>query len=251
MIAAMESIGGYSGWNAPSRRAYPFAWNVKIHRFPDTARQLAEHVDSPLTPAWDSAWEKHCDSGGFFERICEDMAGQVEDYSTWPGDDSGEFKFSFAGRSGGWLVLESAYGWQMSGLDLDALADQSTEWGIDRSDWTFAEVRKLYKALMVMESDFASDKIQAEFAWHCAQARQQWEAERRDKIAELQAEATADRSTARRLLLELRGLRRLPGLDAFRESCDTLRSAIRNALADARDTRREALALADGEESDA
>lgn len=244
MIAAMESIGGYSGWNAPSRRAYPFAWNVKIHRFPSSARELGDnpHSSAPFNPAWDSAWDKYCEeSDWLFGSICEDMASGLDGYSTYPGDDSGEFAFTFGGRSGGWLILDSAYGMTMAGLDFAELADPEA--------YTFAEVRKLYRAIMTMDSDFADSKVAAEFAYQCAFRRSQWEEERREELAQTVAEVTSDQVTARRLLGELRALKRLPNLAAFTASCDALRSAIRNAIGDARDGRRKALALATGEES--
>lgn len=249
MIKAMEDVGGYSTRHSGG---YPFAWNVKIHRYPSTARELAEHAEGePFNPAWDDAWEREMESDdSFFWSICENMARHYleGDYSTWPGDDSGEFAFSIAGRSGGWLILESAYGWNMRGFDLDSLRDVQTPYGIEESDWTFAEVRKLYKAIMVMEADFASDKIQREYAYQVAFRRTQWEEERRETIRQLDAEAASDKATALRLLSELRAMKRLPALAPFKESCAVLRKAIVTAIGDRRDSIRQIIALVDGVE---
>lgn len=250
MIAALESVGGRSDRHG----SYPFAWNVKIYRYPTSARELEEYNESgtPFLKAWDSAWEKECESDYFFSSITEGMARDVleDDYSTWPGDDAGQYKFGFAGRSAGWLVLESAFGWNMRGFDLESLADQYTQWGVERSEYTFAEVRKLYRAVMTMESDFESEKVQRQFARECAFRRSQWEEERRERLAETIAEAAADMATAKRLIGELRALRRLPGLAAFTASCDALRGAIANAIGDAREARKLAYALASGEADD-
>jgi hypothetical protein len=254
MIAALESIGGYSGWNAPSRRAYPFAWNVKIHRYPSSAKELESFrygEGEPFNAQWDSAWQRELESdteNSRFNSALEDMRSNLEDYSTYPGDDAGEFSFTFGGRSGGWLILESAYGWQMAGLELSSLADERTQWGVERSEWSFAEVRKLYKAIMTMEADFASAKVDSAYAHAMAFQRMQWEEERRERLAQTIAEVTSDQETAKRLLGELRSLKRLPGLAAYKGACKVLRAAITNAISDARIGRAFALALATGAE---
>lgn len=242
MIAAMESIGGYGGWNAPHRASYPFAWNVKLQYVPniETAATLNpfNYDGDQFNAAWDSDFESYMQSGDFDSMIIEAMRGAVEDYSTWPGDDSGQFQFDFAGRSGGWLVLTNAFGLDLRGLDFESLRDPE--------EWSFSEVRRLYRAVTVMDSDFSREAVRREMLHQVAFARTQWEESRTAEIAELEAEASGDEITARALIGELcEARRRLPV--AFPVICKTIRAAIRHALQDRRDSRRKATRLRDGD----
>ena len=120
------------------------------------------------------------------------------EYSTYPGDDAGQFSFGFEGRSGGWLILKSAYGQPMAGLDLESLSEAD-------SGWSFAAVRRLYKALICMDSDFAREKVKAEYFYNLGYRRARWESELRDKQASLRADIVANRATLRELCGALKG----------------------------------------------
>lgn len=199
MITAIQDIG-HRRYYRPN--AWPFCWNVKLDWSPDfTARELnpTEGANGPLDPALDDAWESYCEaSEGLFWGIAEDMARNFTDseYSTYPGDDAGAFEFGFEGRCGGWLVLRSAYGRNMADLDLDDLADTD--------EWSFPEIRALYRAVVCMERDFSRERVKAEYQFHCAYRRGEWEREKREREAELRASLVANCQKIRELNREIK-----------------------------------------------
>lgn len=204
MIQAMESIGGYY----ESGRRFAFSWNVKL---PYCNRDNEARTLNPFhpeggqfAPALDDSWEKEMQSDGFDWRIIEDMRGAVDFYSVWPGVDEGRFRFSFAGRQGGHLLLESAYGVDMSQLDFDDMRDVKTEWGIERSEWSFPEIRRLYRAIVQMDSDFSRDRVHDSMLHAIAFARYQWEEEQAESLESLLSEADAARDVAADILAAMR-----------------------------------------------
>lgn len=191
MLAAIRDMGRtYSERHA----RYPFSWNVKAPwPFPMTAAELKPYhydggsFDASLDAAWAAEWE----SGERFNWMVGDMRERADEYSSYPGDDGGSFKFGFAGRSGGHLVLESAYGFKLSGLTLAELVEDIMP------DWPLAEVRRLYRVLVCMTADFASDKVREEYAWAIAFQRYQWEEEKRDEKAASGAAFAAELEASR------------------------------------------------------
>lgn len=179
MIAAMESIGGYGGWNAPRRRSYAFAWNVKIDvggRDYQAETLNPFHYDGGAFDASaDSDFDSHLEeSDSAFWQIAEDMRRTIDESEWSDYDGRTDFGFKFAGRSGGWLVLTSAHGRSMDGIDFDEMRE-------DKDEWPFADVRALYRSLMVMDSDFSRKAVRAEWLHNLAFYRQQWEEERERK----------------------------------------------------------------------
>lgn len=210
MADAIESIGHYRAYDYGSYRAYghgsaryPFCWNVKLDGLwrSDAATLNAANSDAELRPEWDSAFESYCegDSGqGVFESVQESMWRQAENYSTWPGDDSGQWKLTLAGRSGGWLCLIDSPVGKLAGQSLDELVESIRLTGEDE-EWSFANVRTLYRGLVCMDSDFTRAKVNEETRYQLAHVRGEWEAERADKIRTLWADARDKRRDARAL----------------------------------------------------
>lgn len=178
--------------------AFLFSWNVKLHHgLPMTAAELAPHYDESgaFDPALDSAWEAECEGNSSrFEWLIEDMRRPYVDgeYCTYPGDDQGQFQFGFYGRQGGHLCLESAFGRDLRG-DIDDLAAELAS----REEWPFADLRRLYRALVCMDSDFGPDKVRKEAAYQWGFQRAQWEAEKRDERAAANAVYAAELEASR------------------------------------------------------
>ena len=160
---------------------YAFAWCVKTHGADFDGDTLRCHMPS-LNPAEDSAWVRMIekDNGNLFSMFCEDAARGISEgeWCSYPGDDQGDWDFSFAGRSGGWLVLEKWRGRDMR--DIDA-ADF-----LDRDLWPWADLVAFYRGIRCADSDFTEKKAAAEVEYMAAFYREQWEearAEERDAEA--------------------------------------------------------------------
>lgn len=199
MVDYLRNVGSrhYSGTR------YPFAFDVKIGHLifnqPLTAGALEPHNPEsvPFNAAWDSAFEKHAESDGFFYSVCEDMARQANDYCSYPGDDQGAFVFSFEGRSGGWLCLIRWQGVDLLNLDFDDLL-------ADKDFWPFERVRSLYRALVCLVHDTRPQALIAEYLAQVAYQRSQWESERLEHLADMAADIFDARAVARRLIGEYR-----------------------------------------------
>jgi hypothetical protein len=166
---------------------YAFAWEVKTHGANFDGAALRQHLPD-LDPRDDSAWDSFCESNGdLFWSWCEDAARnsgvQDDEWTSYPGADQGDWIFSFAGRSAGWIVLEKWRGQDVR--DVDA-ADF-----LDRDLWSWADLVAFYRGIRTADSDFTCAKAAREVEFFAADYRAQWEAERREA-----REAESDRVAA-------------------------------------------------------
>lgn len=131
---------------------YSFCWNVKAYEFDFDGPTLRAAglegyaLDSDFDSQWAEWLESFDDPHGMF---CED-AGRTfteNEWCSYPGDDQGDWVFSFAGRSGGWLVLTEWRGRDVRHVDSD-----------DLESWDFADLRAFYRGLICADSDITSDK---------------------------------------------------------------------------------------------
>ena len=151
-------------------RRYNFAWNVKTHsaRF-DGEHLRAEH-NAGLNPALDAEFQNVAESDPFlFWYWCEDAARWVSegDWCSYPGDDQGDWEFSFAGRSGGWIVLEKWRGRVMRNVEADDFTDSDL--------WPWADLVAFYRGIRCADSDFTPEKAAREVEWQAAHWREDWE----------------------------------------------------------------------------
>lgn len=165
---------GYHG------RTYRFCWNVKIYRADFGGDSLRQH-NADLDPAFDDRWNDHLENDGYlFTLFSNDAARQIneDEWCSYPGDDQGDWKFNFAGRSGGWIVLEKWRGRDMRNPDADDLAE------MDLDDLT-----AFYRGIRCADSDFTQAKAAAEVEYQAAFYREQLEAEwRAEKDTAIAAE---------------------------------------------------------------
>lgn len=206
MADAIEAIGHQRGYD---HRRFPFCFNVKLwDGWNDGAATLnkLEGAEWELRPEWDDAWESYAEehSEGLFERVRDSMYwSMVDSYSTYPGDDCGEWQFEFAGRQGGWLCLVSGPGFDFRNRHLDDIVSEVR--GSDPYErFTWDECKRLYRALVCMAHDFRRDAITAETRYQLAFIRSEWEQEREARIRELWGESCDARHESWRLLAELR-----------------------------------------------
>lgn len=151
-------------------QAFRFAWDVKTNWCDFTGPSLRKHFPD-LDPALDSDWDSYVEStdGNLFWQCCEDAGRQVSEgeWCSYPGDDQGDWEFAFAGRSGGWIVLEKWRGRDMRNPDTYDLAKMP-----------FADLKAFYRGIRAADSDFTPAKASSEVEYHAAAAREIWEAER-------------------------------------------------------------------------
>jgi len=170
--AYLAEHDSYGGWNHPMRRWSPLSWNVRI----GNVNWRRPKGDCDLDAAFDDDWESYVESNQeLFAWITEDMAREYTDseYTTYPGEDQGDWTFCFAGRSGGQMLLAK---W----LYVDFIRGDWSEssWAEWLDDQPADTIRTLYRAVRCMDQDFTSAKIDAEFEYRLNDRRGQWEAER-------------------------------------------------------------------------
>lgn len=178
MVQYLASHDSYGGWNHPNRGFSPLSWNVKLYNFKTDGKQ----GEFTATESLDDAWEQYTqDTPELFEWVVEDMRRQYSEgeYTTYPGNDQGDWEFCFAGRSGGHMLLES---WKGCGYSIDFLGDFSSE--ADWEQWLdglcFQDLKALYRAVRCMDADFTRDKINREVEYQVSFRREQWEAEQKE-----------------------------------------------------------------------
>lgn len=150
---------------------FPFSWKVKAYNV-DFENPRGEPHDSSL----DAKWSAYIARNGYlWESAVEDAQRDYSegDYTTYPGDDQGDWQFGFYGRQGGHICLEKWRGRQMYGRDFD-LNEFVTA-------LSFADVRTLYRALVCMDSDFTCAKASENVEYHLAFQRSLWEEREHEK----------------------------------------------------------------------
>lgn len=196
MIEAIEAISNRCYYD---HRAWPFCWNVKDRDvWPESADELNPyHPDGDaFDPMADSAWREAMQGEGFYWSILEDARREVEDWSDY--DGSHDYSFGFYGRMGGWLVLESCHGIQWRDLTGEDLREtlQDLPWPL---------LKKVYRGLVVMDSDFTPDNVRDAIRHALAWRRYQFEEDRREEASSLREELGELVGTLRGISIELRG----------------------------------------------
>lgn len=154
--------------------SFRFCWDVKVYRAEFSGAALRKHFPD-LDPALDAEWQSHLEGdNSLFWAFCEDAGRQVSEneWCSYPGDDQGDWEFSFAGRSGGWIVLEKWRGRDMRNPCDDDLAEMS-----------FADLRAFYRGIRTADSDFTAAKATAEVEYQAGFQRELWEEDRKAERA--------------------------------------------------------------------
>ena len=173
----------------PSR--YRFCWNVKAYGATFDGATMRKH-NPGLDPVFDAAWTDWLEENdGAFWDFCEDAARYVTEdgYTSYPGDDQGEWDLSFEGRCGGWLVLERWRGRDMR--------DQDSADFLNRDEWPWDELVAFYRGIVCLDQDMTPAKASAEVEYQAAFCRECLEEDwRTDR--EAAAQALADSMTQAR-----------------------------------------------------
>jgi hypothetical protein len=174
-LAEHENYHPMNSWNG----GFCLSWNVKINRGDYSGKNGGRPSDYPVNLAFDEKWDEYVQANdSLFYKTCEDVfQSSCEDYSTYPGDDAGSYKFSLNGRSGGHLILTHC-----------AIVSEPKDWKMfpmiwaSRADYEYwletrgkEELERFYKAVRCMDYDFAGERVKAEFNYQLASRRSQWE----------------------------------------------------------------------------
>lgn len=170
MIDAITDVGGNS-WGYHER--YPITFNIKVHSFD---WMMGRKGGEKVNPALDDTWEAKIENDPhFFDNTCEEALNyhMEGDYTSYPGDDQGDWEFAQMGRSGGWLVLERWDGRTLRGLSADDFAEELA----DAEEWSMSDLRKFYKGIQCLKRDLSKEQIYLELEHHANFRRYQWEQE--------------------------------------------------------------------------
>lgn len=169
-------------------KRYRFCWDVKAYRADfDSATMRKRNPD--LDPAFDDQWQEWIErNDNAFWDFCEDAARQITDgeWCSYPGDDQGDWDFSFAGRCGGWIVLEKWRGHNVT--------DATKEDFLDLDQWPWKDLVAFYRGIVCADQDFTTVKAGQEVEHQAAFRREcledDWRADR-DAAARAMADAIA------------------------------------------------------------
>ncbi len=147
---------------------FPLAWNVKTYK----ADWQHPKGDYALDESLDDAWQKEMGSDAYFEvfvyeNVCHYY---LNDWTSYPGDDQGYWKFDFVGRSGGWLALTHWRGVKFSGMDKADFA----EW---LNELIFDDLRSFYRGIVCANDEFTQDNASKNVELEVNIRRHEWETE--------------------------------------------------------------------------
>lgn len=170
-----------------------FSWNVKIWGTDDSGHYEGVDNDKAFDDRWKEYWEEN--SEWLWNAIVEDCRRRFSEgeYTTYPGNDQGDYEFAFVGRSGGHLALTAVAGEKIA---FESMADI----GIILNGLPDADLAKLYHVVKTLDVDATPEKARQEFdyqlAFHRETKEEEWveEAKMEAKRAEMEAEANAVRS---------------------------------------------------------
>lgn len=103
--AIREALLSHSFHRSEPYDDFRLSWNIKVYGKVDTS---GHHPDFQNDPAFDERWQQHMAEGDeVFWRACEQaLSVFVEgEFTTFPGDDQGDYQFGVQGCNGGHLVL--------------------------------------------------------------------------------------------------------------------------------------------------
>lgn len=165
----------------------PLAWNVKAHAVNINGDDSEYQRDAALDDLWRQHLERDDSAGAaVYEMAFADAQSYYRaEWTSYPGDDQGDWNFCFDGRSGGWLVLErwrefrfyGARGAWPAAFQVEYLATfvallvHEHQQGGTRADYLAA----FYVGMVCADSDFTSAKASANVTAAYSRFRQDWE----------------------------------------------------------------------------
>lgn len=178
-----KTIGDVVDFLGQSRRygSAPMSWNVKAYNVDVNG---GDNCDYTRQPSLDKAWEKYLGT-----RAAEYVHAQAfeaaqeyyrEDWNAYPGDDQGDWLFSFEGRQGGHLTLQR---WR--GNDLrDMCRSEFAEFVASLIDEP-VNLSKFYVGIVCADQEFTPTKASENVSYNYGAERSRWEESRAEIVIEL------------------------------------------------------------------
>ena len=243
----------YRYWRARNVAAVAALAKARADLAADRVRYLPESAKLGARCESGGRWSERPEAIGLrFVGFADECAPRGVDHYGWftyPGGDTGEVArgavYQLPGRKGACRFVAAirtgsggrGRAWSDNGTDGSALVFLDRVYSEPAGDY-YGSVRDYDSA---RTAAYAADGEAKSYAEAECEYQEAWAAGQ--ECADAEAEAKADRETARRLMRELRTLRRRLAGEEFPAACVALRGAIRTALGDMRDAREKAREL--------
>lgn len=163
----------------------PLAWNVKAYRYDVNGDDSEGARDKTL----DSAWEKYLEShaGQWVHEHVFEMAQEYyrHDWSSYPGEDQGDWEMEFWGRQGGHLVVTKWKGYKIEGKDRHEWGQFVGELVLGLVEYGRKDFADLYRGVVTADRDLTPESASKEVTHHYGFRRLEWEEERQNFAEQL------------------------------------------------------------------
>lgn len=165
----------------------PLAWNVKAYRYDVNGAD----AEGPRNKDLDSAWEKYVESSAG-QWVYEAAFSSAQEYfrkewSSYPGDDQGDWEMEFWGRQGGHLVVTKWKGYKIEGKDRHEWGQFVAELVLGLVEYGRKDFADLYRGVVTADRDLTPENASKEVTYHYGFQRQIWEQDRKDFTPRLRA----------------------------------------------------------------
>ncbi len=160
------------------------AWNVKCHTYDEMGKSGENKVNDALDSAWRNYMNFH-DSDVFYRAAAQAQEYYRADWCSYPGSDQGDWRFHFAGRSGGWLCLESWRGHDVSKMDEDSYIEFIAALAYDALKGEKEALIAFHNGIRDADKEFTSDAANENVSVYINDARAVWEADRENIAVEI------------------------------------------------------------------
>jgi hypothetical protein len=144
------------------------SWNIKVYK---TRPAVG---DKKWNKRWNEYLETNCED--VYIHCCEDGLMMFAENWFLEGVDGfkwcSDYKFYTAGRSGGWLYLDS--------IEIDGVNVNLTE----LEDESYTDLKRLYKFIREVDKFDATKEMESQLDFRRERAEEEWEEELRDAKAE-------------------------------------------------------------------
>lgn len=175
----INALAGHHVHSDRHTNGWRLAWDIKVHTFDTSGKAEGFTTTDWLDRSWEIEVERN--PSMFFD-ACNDALSQFLEgaYSTYPGDDAGEYGFTTQGRSGGHLVL-SKFG-SLSGHELVWRSQKELAAFLD--GLSNAELTQLYRLVRHVDHtvDGRRNELAYQYAFQRAQKEDEWSQDVGDMI---------------------------------------------------------------------